>query len=89
MTLAQAAQQALDVQDSCNLSGVLNSLHTIVMDVLWPQATGGMWWVNRHPIVRLFLYKLSALNGQDRTLESEYTDAMAACSELARTEVKS
>jgi len=65
MTLKQAAQTALDVQDACNLSGVLRSFTDIVMNVLWPEArnTGhGTDWVNQHPICTLFLDKLASLN---------------------------
>ena len=65
MTLQQAAQTALDVQDACNLSGVAHSFVDIVMDVLWPEArrlNHGTDWVNQHPIVTLFLDKLASLN---------------------------
>lgn len=65
-TLQQAAQEALDVQDACNLSGVLHSLDTIVREVLWPEATRlgvGTRWINHHPIVSMFLDKLESLNG--------------------------
>jgi hypothetical protein len=65
MTMKEAAQTALDVQDACNLSGVLNSFASIVMDVIWPEAhrtAHGTEWVNTHPIVTLFLDKLASLN---------------------------
>ena len=64
-TLKQAAETALFVQDACNLSGVLRSMTDIVFETLWPIAheTGkGTDWVNQHPIVSLFLSKLSSLN---------------------------
>ena len=64
-TLQQLAQEAIDVQDACNLSGVLRSMTDIVFETLWPIAheTGkGTDWVNQHPIVSLFLSKLSSLN---------------------------
>lgn len=65
MTLQQAAQQALDVQNACNLSGVVHALERVVQDVLWPEARSqgkGTDWVNQHPIVTLFLDKLASLN---------------------------
>jgi hypothetical protein len=66
MTMQQAAQTALDVQNACNLSGVLASFKEIVHEVLWPEARRlghGTEWVNSHAIVALFLSKLTDLNG--------------------------
>jgi hypothetical protein len=68
MTMQQAAQSALDVQDAVNLSGVLHSLDDIVMNTLWPAAREGNHgtdWVNMHPIVTLYLSKLTSLNRTD------------------------
>lgn len=65
MTVQQAAQQALDVQDACNLSGVALSFSDILSNVIWPEAHRigkGTDWVNQHPIVTLFLDKLNSLN---------------------------
>jgi DTW domain-containing protein YfiP len=65
MTLQEAAQTALEVQNACNLSGVLASFHHVVIDALWPEArrlNKGTEWVNQHPICTLFLDKLSDLN---------------------------
>jgi hypothetical protein len=64
MTYQELAQQALDVQDACNLSGVVHSFSR-AMDVLWAEARRtdqGTQWVNEHPIVTLFLDKLASLN---------------------------
>jgi len=72
MTLQQAAQQALDCQNACNLSGVLRSFDRIVMDVLWEEARRigeGTEWVNSHPICTLFLDKLADLNRRADALE--------------------
>lgn len=85
MTLQQAAQTALDVQDACNLSGVVRSFHTIVMEVLWPEARKlgkGTDWVNQHPIVSLFLDKLASLN-RTQCLCSHNMDAFSkACRQV-------
>lgn len=87
MTMKQAAQQALDVQDACNLSGVLAAFHYVVSDVLWPEARRigkGTEWVNTHPIVTLFLDKMSDLNRR-----AEFSQAYLAVSEIAESaEVK-
>ena len=67
--MKQAAQEALDVQDACNLSGVVGAFHRCVMNTLWPEARRigqGTDWVNTHPIVTLYLDKLADLNCPSR-----------------------
>ena len=64
MTLQQAAQQAMDVQDACNLSGIVRSFDRIVQEVLKPEAERlgkGIEWVNEHPISKLFIDKFASL----------------------------
>lgn len=83
--LRSAAQLAILAQDACNLSGVLASFTDICMNTLWPEARArdkGTDWVNAHPIVTVFLDKLSDLNG--RALESgvSYSKAWDAVNAL-------
>jgi hypothetical protein len=90
MTIQDAAREAIAVQDAVNLSGVLHSFHEIVSEVLWPEARKqgkGTDFVNRHPIVTLFLHKLCDLNGG--SFDADYTSALVACSEITRMEVQS
>lgn len=64
MNYREAAQTALDVQDACNLSGVVHSLDKVV-DAVWEEARRqgkGTAFVNESPIVYLFLDKLMSLN---------------------------
>ena len=85
MTLGEAAQTALDVQDACNLSGVLASFKEIVHEVIWPEANKlgkGTEYVNTHPIVTLFLSKLCSLNCG--LYECDYLHASDACEALAQ-----
>jgi len=63
--IQELAQQALDVQDASNLSGVVASFAK-VLDDLWQHATAighGTEWVNQHQITRAFTSKLVALSG--------------------------
>ena len=65
MTYEQAAQAALDVQDACNLSGVVfafgEAMHAVCDE---QQRLGeGTDWKNNHAIVTLFINKLGDLNG--------------------------
>jgi hypothetical protein len=58
-------QQALDVQNACNLSGVLHSFNAVIDDV-WAEAHEvgkGTDYVNTHPLVRLWVDKLAHLSG--------------------------
>lgn len=82
LTLQQAAQQALQVQDACNFSGVLNSLNEIMQNTLMPQSKGSRWAAS-HPITVLFMLKLAELGGWDSTLNPAYWPAERACMELA------
>src|SRR5712691_2375220 len=87
MNIQEAARLALDVQDACNLSGVLASFKEIVHEVLWPEARRlghGTEWVNTHPIVTLFLSKLGSLNRG--YYECDFMHASDACEALARGE---
>jgi hypothetical protein len=82
-----AAQTALDVQDACNLSGVVYSFSQAVT-AIWDEAhmTGkGSDWVNSHPIVTLFLDKLVSLNGNIVSdVRLSYADAYVAVERIAR-----
>ena len=85
MTIQQAAQQALDVQNACNLSGVLRTFNEVVSEVLWPESRrngGGTRFVNLHPIATLFLYKLAALNGSECFCSEAITNFRRALAEV-------
>jgi hypothetical protein len=85
MTFKQAAQQALDVQDACNLSGVVFAFARAMQAVCdESQRIGtGTDWRNSHPIVTMHLLKLCELNGCGSTLHESYDRAEIACRELA------
>lgn len=65
MTLRAAAQAALDVQEAVNISGMVYWLDQIIKNVLYPLAIKnghGTKWVNEHPIVTLFTFKIASVN---------------------------
>jgi hypothetical protein len=69
-------QDAIQVQDACNLSGVVHSLAE-VMTRVWDDVHthhGGTHAVNTHPLVVLYLDKLWDLAG--RPDFSDYQQAM-------------
>jgi hypothetical protein len=84
MNIQEAAKTAIEVQDACNLSGVLASFQRIVSDVLWPEAhkqKAGTEFVNKHAIATLFLSKLCSLNGG--YYECDYLAASDECERIA------
>jgi len=73
-TMKQAAQLALDVQDACNLSGVVKTFAT-VLDTIWEDAHQrgkGTDWVNTHPVTVLFVSKLESLTHSDDRFRHSY-----------------
>lgn len=62
MTLQRAAQLALDVQDACNLSGVLRSWGEAQHAVF--EAVNNTTDRNQHPIAVLFANKCASLTNQ-------------------------
>lgn len=62
-------QDAMDVQNACNLSGVVHAMSKAVTE-LWEEArenSGGTDYVNQHPVVIAYISKLRALAGCDCT----------------------
>ncbi len=88
MTINDAAQRALDVQNACNLSGVVATFREITSDVLCPLANElgkGTDFVNRHPVSYMFTYKLMALTGNEPLSDWEvYATNERQCMALAR-----
>lgn len=83
MTLKKAAQEALDVQNACNLSGVVHSLARVVtMLRALPECTGTEW-CNTHPIVYLFVDKLADLSGVPHLDSGRFMQNYEACIKLA------
>ena len=61
-TLTQLAQEALDVQDACNLSGVALGFGRAMVDLR--QHVGGGDPMRTHPITLLWIDKLSDMTGR-------------------------
>jgi hypothetical protein len=86
MTYQEAAQKAIECQNACNLSGVTKTF-AAVTTVLWEEArkeNEGTQWVNTHPIVTLFLDKLSDLNGRKEDI-ADFSKAYDHCEFIAKT----
>ena len=85
-SLKQLAQKALDVQNACNLSGVLHTFDNVIR-MLWVHARSqnqGTDWVNEHAIVIVFLDKLNSLAGIQKFNYEKVEAAYASVYELAK-----
>ncbi len=84
-TLMKHAQDAIDVQDACNLSGVVHSLDICVSD-LWELAhkmKKGTDWVNQHPIVQMYVDKLACLSRVQSSADG-YIEKYSAVEQLTK-----
>lgn len=82
----RAAQNAIQVQDACNLSGIAFSFHAAIEAVCerCTELGQGTRWKNTHPIVTLYLLKMAELNGCGSSLDPAYKPAEEKCKLLAQ-----
>lgn len=84
MTIQEAAQTALQVQDACNLSGVLLAWAEDVRDAVNAACPMGTAQRNTHPVNVLFANKCADMTGQFCDDGAPYAAAYDACEQLAR-----
>lgn len=87
-TIGQAARLAIDVQDACNLSGVVRSFAEVT-DTIWRNVRasgGGTREVNTHPIAVLFTSKIGDLSGVGCGDFDAFSKAYDTCKQLADAE---
>lgn len=86
-TIQDLAKEALQVQDACNLSGVVHGFSravTELREIL--RATGGdlsTAAVNQHPICCLWASKIHALARMGLSDQEQFRIAYEACEEIA------
>lgn len=61
MNAREWAQQALNVQDACNLSGVVHTFGRMMTEL--HEQNHGTDWINQHPLAVLFSDKVDHLTG--------------------------
>lgn len=62
-TPAEVAKKVLQVQDACNLTGVMNLSPEVRQAVIDLTPEGGTDRRNQHPLFQIFIFKLAALAG--------------------------
>jgi len=84
-TIQQAALSALEVQNACNLTGVLHS-YSNAMKIVREESHRlgkGTDWINNHPISRLYADKVASLSGTQNWDTAEANEAYADVESLA------
>jgi len=75
--MVKLAQKTLDVQDACNLSGIVNSMNDMLATLRQRTDCQGSRWIACHPITKLWIDKLCDLSGVTRDLQTEaYSDVV-------------
>ena len=80
-TMADLARNALDVQDACNLSGVVHSFSRDIARLrqLTDSEPGfSTSKLNEHPICRLYADKIASLSGSESAFSPAYAWATKA-----------
>jgi len=67
-TLKDLAQDALFVQDACNLSGVVHSFSRAMTDLRANLPNASTDEINQHPIAVMYSSKIQSLTDSDSTL---------------------
>ena len=84
-TLKDLAKEAIEIQDACNLSGLIHGWHRS-MEVLWSilrDSGAGTAQINQHPINQLWASKVHDLTGMGLSDTEAFGKAYDACKKLA------
>ena len=73
------AQDALEIQNACNLSVVVHSFSRVMHTLREFYPGKGTDWYNRHPIAVMYSSKISSLTGSEENFSKAYTN----CADLA------
>ncbi len=74
-------EQAIQVQDACNLLGVVYSLHNEILPAVRKEVDSTEA-INRHPAVKLFAFKIAALSVGECLCNismKEFSEAYTVC----------
>lgn len=78
----EAAQEALAVQNACNLSGVLFALERRTQEICDHKNNQGTDWKNHHPVLVLFLAQYAFLCTGDSIDHKAWLAAHDLCQEV-------
>lgn len=74
-------QRALDIQDACNMSGVIESLHAVLSSIRDEAHVKGYGtqWINEHPIIVMYASKIHSLSRADEYFSESYRQCRENC----------
>lgn len=74
-------QRAIDVQDACNISGVIESLHAVLKSIRDTAHVKGHGtdWINEHPIIVMYASKIYSLSHADEYFSESYRQCRENC----------
>ena len=81
-TIKELCQEAVAVQDACNLSGVVHSFSRVMTDLRAALPSAGTADINRHPVSVMFASKIASLTYCESS--SEFSNAYDFCKETAK-----
>jgi hypothetical protein len=63
--ISSMAEDAINVQNACNLVAVVGSFHVVIQDLWWLARKRGKGndWVDAHPVTRAWADKIASLTG--------------------------
>lgn len=82
-SIKQAAKTALEIQDACNLSGVVISFVQAMEIICKSERNTGTDWKNNHPIAKMFASKIHDLSGMGLSDNHAFAEAYDLCKKLA------
>lgn len=71
-TIKELAKEALDVQDACNLSGVVHAFSRAITDLRANLPNAGTDEINRHPVCVLWADKIRSLTYAETQFSKAY-----------------
>lgn len=85
-TQRELAQEAIDIQNACNLSGLVHSWAKVVMELrrMFPDMSTTFY--NTHPVNQLWASKVHDLTRMGLSDTDAFIKAYEACQKLAKTE---
>lgn len=83
-TVAELAREACDVQNACNLSGVVHSFARAIADLMASPDYTGTNWLRSHPVVVAYADKIASLCDIQELCNNRAMDAHDRCEALAR-----
>jgi hypothetical protein len=84
-TLQQLAKESLDIQDACNSCGLAQRFAKVMIELHQHPDYKGTDWLNKHPIVQMWISKFEHLAGLDQSSSLETYGIVADLADGATT----